>query len=340
MFMHKILFSAFLTLLIMSNVFIIPDCIANESFENKGYYSYRNKDYNSAIVYFNKALSINPLSEHLYVYRGNSWAEDKKYQYALQDYNKAIEINPYFYQAYYARGYLWSEIGNSSNAISDYTKAIDINKRYVSAYINRADLLKKTGQTSKALDDYTSGLKVTPDDPKLLIARGDIFLIFKQYDNAISDYSESIKIDSKNMRAFVARADTWYVINNYENAIKDYENAINIQPLNYESYNNLAWILSTCPDDKYRDGTRAILMANKALQIVLNSDNKDLLPIAYSTLAAAYAENNIFKNAIEYQSKAIQHAKNTGKGNINKYEAHMQLYIEKKPLRFHGETAR
>ena len=56
--------------------------------------------------------------------------------------------------------------------------------------------------------------------------------------------------------------------------------------------NNLAWVLATSPDDKLRDGKRAIELATKAAE-VSNYETPHVL----STLAAAYAETGDFEKA-------------------------------------------
>ena len=332
-FIHNKLTFLFLVIL---NLFFILGCQEDEALTKQGYKAYREGNYNKAIQYFDAALSANPYSIQSYLGRGNSWAEKKKYTKALKDYDQAIEIDPSFAQGYYARGYLWAEMGNISNAISDYTETIRLNPRYVSAYINRGNLLKKQGQATLALKDYTAVLALTPNDPGALRSRGYLLVTLERFDEAIIDYSRAIDIDPKHPHAFSWRAEAWYETENYEKAIHDCEKAIELQSVDSAPYNNLAWILATCPDAKYRDGERAVIMAKKALQMVQNSSTKDHLPDVYNTLAAAYAESHLFELAIQYQTKAILQAKAFHQVNVSGYEAHLKVYKEGKPLRLHG----
>jgi tetratricopeptide (TPR) repeat protein len=138
--------------------------------------------------------------------------------------------------------------------------------------------------------------------------------------------------------AFMSRA-KWRVNNgDYEKALSDYmviydildENGI--KPNHYwgfhlvQYYIQVAWLLSTCPNDSVRDGLRAIELAKKAIslygvdverielnQLVIEQKQKKygdwrndpvmgakLLQI----LAAAYAEAGQFENASDTQQKA------------------------------------
>ncbi|GGP36924.1 hypothetical protein GCM10009347_00980 [Shewanella algicola] len=70
------------------------------------------------------------------------------------------------------------------------------------------------------------------------------------------------------------------------------------------SLGNVAWILATCPEAEYRDGSRAILMSLKLLEKNQND------PTVLDNLAAGYAEIGDFNAAIDTQKKAIDALKN------------------------------
>ncbi len=64
----------------------------------------------------------------------------------------------------------------------------------------------------------------------------------------------------------------------------------------------LTWLLATCPDDKIRNGERALSLAQRLVSI-------DPRPGHLDTLAAAYAANGRFDDAIRTQNQAIEKLK-------------------------------
>src|SRR5439155_4840630 len=95
-----------------------------------------------------------------------------------------------------------------------------------------------------------------------------------------------------------------------------------IAPHSILTLNNLAWALSTCPDASLRNGARAIELAQKADQLAGGQN-----PILIRTLAAAYAENGRFNDAIETAQRAVQFALAQGDFALaSKLEKDLDLY--------------
>jgi hypothetical protein len=88
------------------------------------------------------------------------------------------------------------------------------------------------------------------------------------------------------------------------------------------TYNSGAWLLATYPDDKFRDGARAIELAIKACEL---TDYKDGGVV--DTLAAAYAESGDFKRAVTWEQKQAEHGVN------EEIVAHLKSFQSRKPWR-------
>jgi len=112
----------------------------------------------------------------------------------------------------------------------------------------------------------------------------------------------------------------------YDSAIADFVEAIRLDPRSAEAYNVRAWVWATCPDAKYRDGTRAIESASRACELSGWKDANDI-----DTLAAAYAEAGDFDAAVKWQTKA--NALYADAGDKATGQERLKLYRERKPYR-------
>jgi len=85
-----------------------------------------------------------------------------------------------------------------------------------------------------------------------------------------------------------------------DKAISDLNESIRLDSNGANSYNNLAWILATCPTDSVRNGKQAVQAATKACELTQWNNAHSL-----GTLAASYAETGDFDQAVKYQMQAM-----------------------------------
>ena len=111
----------------------------------------------------------------------------------------------------------------------------------------------------------------------------------------------------------------------YADAISDYDHAIKGNRKLAPAYDGKAWILSTCPDAQFRDGTEAVKLAKKAISI----DDRWQF---HETLAAAYAETGKFDDAVREEQAAIKSA-SAGFAQAAAMRARLALYQQNQPFR-------
>ncbi len=226
--------------------------------------------------------------------RGRRFLDNDKMDSAIWWFTYCIKENPLNADCYNARGISETKIKEFDKALDDFTQAIKIDPNKVESYYNRALVWEKMGKPDRAIKDYTI---------------------------VINKKSPHVKIGE----VYFRRSHLAYTCeNNVEKAISDLFRSIEINPSNYFSYNNLAWILSTYPEEKYRNGAKAVDLAIKALNL-----NKSAM--TYGGLAAAYAETGDFKKAIFYQTKAIDWL--TKRGETHSYNETLEFYKTNKPWR-------
>ena len=94
-------------------------------------------------------------------------------------------------------------------------------------------------------------------------------------------------------------------------------------PERIECLNNLAWLLATNPEADARDGKRAIELAARAAEATQHRN-----PGVLDTLAAAYAANGRYVDAVKYQQQAIALAPEQAQ---SEFRQRLQRYQEKTP---------
>ena len=93
--------------------------------------------------------------------------------------------------------------------------------------------------------------------------------------------------------------------------------------------NSIALVLATSQEGSIRNGAEAVELAQRVVQLSSLSD-----PAVRGTLAAAYAENGQFSNAVQTASNALELAtKQHNQPLAESIMAEIQLYEANEPLR-------
>ena len=256
---------------------------------------------------------------------------------ALEDVEEVLDILPTNVRAIELRGIVYTQQRELVSAIKDF-KLLSENDRSNQFYQRQlAMLYNADDQPSKAIRIYknllqqnpVSGIDGKPAQLQIFILQqrlaalrgaGNARLSVGDHDNAIDNYSEAIEISDQ---------------------IFDIEEAQGMEELSSIDegvLNNLAWVLATSPDEKLRDGERAIKLATQAAE---QTEFKEAYIL--STLASAYAETGDFDKAIEWIEKAIEVNQERGKdGTVGKertaeqresLQKEFDSYKEKEPWR-------
>jgi predicted DNA-binding WGR domain protein len=156
---------------------------------------------------------------------------------------------------------------------------------------DRLDNYLDRGKFAQALTEINKAIELYPDSGEYIGRRGWIHEQLGKYALARADYEQAVRLDGDGF-----------------------------------SLNNLAWILATAPAPEMRDAARALELALRACKGARWKD-----PSYLDTLAAAYANNGQFEEAIASLEKALVLEKGTqGKAELR---AHLKLYRAGQPYR-------
>ena len=114
----------------------------------------------------------------------------------------------------------------------------------------------------------------------------------------------------------------------FKEALELLETVLKARPDDLVTANNLAWILATCPDPAFRDGRRAVELAERVCKAT-----NHLVAIMLDSLAAAYAEVGRFPDAVAMARRALAMASRDPKAPTRELELRIKLYQMGKPYR-------
>jgi tetratricopeptide (TPR) repeat protein len=240
----------------------------------------------------------------------------ERYDDALKSFDRASELAPEAALPYQHRAELYQKKGDPEKAIEQLTKALELAPDSISTLLVRAGVYYEMKQTDRALEDIEKAIELQPQLVHPHLMRAEILATTERIDEAIEQlegllngkprkaidaFSRVLEEDSENFRVLLSRADAYLNIGEHEEAVADFERAITMEADDEHLLNNFAWVLATSPEDKLRNGKRAVELATKAAEKT-NFETPHIL----STLAAAYAETGDFENAKKWSAKSVE----------------------------------
>jgi tetratricopeptide (TPR) repeat protein len=268
-----------------------------------GQASLQSGDLDAALKDFDECLRLHPAGTEAYRGRGNTHYAKRDYDRAIKDYDEAIRLSPTDATTFVYRGISWEMQNDFDRALKDYDEAIRLDPRCGFAFLNRGDVWRTKRDYDKAIQSYSEAIRLDPKDAFAILSRANTRRLHKEFDKAVQDCDEAIRLHPNYSLAFLTRGEVHWEKKDYEQAFKDYDDAVRVEPRNETALNQLAWRLATCTEERYRNGVRAVSLAYDACEITQwkNANTID-------TLAAAYAEAELFDQAVRRQKQALEFA--------------------------------
>jgi tetratricopeptide (TPR) repeat protein len=273
----------------------------------------------------NKAIELNPDSPNAMTHKARILATQNKTEDALEQIEAALKLDPHSAGALLLRARIYQQAGDLKKAKLDVEHVLRSQPGQAQALQMRALLAAGTGDYKQAIEDMKLLVKAIPDSVELHMQLALFYTANKQTDQAVEAYNEILEKDKENWLAYRGRADAYLNVGKHAEAVADYDAALKLQPKNTGLLNNLAWVLATSPDDRLRDGKRAIELARQGCDL---TEYKQAHIV--STLAAAYAEAGDFDAAVKWSKQAVELGPEALKEQLGK---ELESYQAKKPWR-------
>lgn len=257
--------------------------------------------YDEALKSFDRAGELAPESTSLYQHRGDLYRQKGDLNKALEQLTKALELSPNSIATLLVRASVYYELKQPEKALSDIDAAIKLQPTLAQPHMMKAEVLAATNHLDQAIVHLEKLLQAAPTNELLLNRLGTFYLMANKPRKAIETASKILEKDPSNYSALRFRGDAYLNIGKHTEAIADFNKALAQKEDDDSLLNNFAWVLCTSPDDKLRDGARALKLATKAAEAT-GYDTPHIL----STLAAAYAETGDYENAVKWSQKSVE----------------------------------
>ena len=241
-----------------------PDCWMAHN--NLGIVLFQKGHVDDAIAHYQRTLQMAPENADADYNLGNAFLQKGEIDAALNHYQRAVAVIPKDPEIHLGLGNALWQKGNAKEAIGHYRKALELRPYYFDAHYNLGIVLLQKGEIDEAILHCRAALTIRPD----LAA-----------------------VHANLATALLAKGEI-------ADGIRQFEKTLEIAPRSVPALNNLAWIFATYSDPAFRDGTKALELAQEANEFSGRSN-----PLILRTLAAAHANAGQFSRAVEVGQLAL-----------------------------------
>jgi tetratricopeptide (TPR) repeat protein len=242
------------------------------AYELRGDRALESGKWDEAIATLKRGLTIAPDEPVLRHKLATALAMKGDTRGAIAQFEETIRRTPDYAKSHYSLALVFEGAGQSDRATAEFTRAIEIDPNYVEAHLQLAQLLRHTGRPAAALPHFEKVLQL---DPRVADGRyGDAMALvqLRRYADARGVLEEGVRVSPDHPAFAVA----------------------------------LARVLAAAPDDRVRDGARAMQL----LQAV-PAETQRTFDWGVAT-AMALAETGRFDQAIAVERQAVDIARHGG----------------------------
>ncbi|HUN80807.1 MAG TPA: tetratricopeptide repeat protein, partial [Phycisphaerae bacterium] len=254
-----------------------------------------------AIAEFEKAVQADPQLQSGYVQLGRALLKAGQIEPAHRALSEAIRLQPDSAEARLYLGDCFAAEGELDKAEEQFRESIRLRPGDYRRYYKYGTFLEKAGRSDEAIGEFSRALRLRPDNGLTLYEMGLTYLQLGRVQDALMRLSEALaaRPDMAQIRYQLACANM--LQKRVDVAMDFWRKAIQLEPHYVAAMTDLAWLLSTCEEDRYRRPVEGLRWATQACELTENRE-----PMALDTLAAALAARGRFAEAVEKEQKSIE----------------------------------
>ncbi len=230
----------------------------SEAAYSLGLAKFRLKDFETAVLHFQEALTINPDHDNARAAltnvakktfnEGNTSYKRGNLEEAIDSYRKVLTIDVNFYQAYYQIGVIETKMQNITGAIESYVKAIEINPNFYKGWFALGIAYNKNSDADNALVSFEKAVEVHPGYAKAYAEIGKIYVERKEFDQAEEVLKMATQVDPSYAKPFELLGMIYAEKEILDEAARYFELSVSLKPKNATAWYRLAQIYNQLSD--------------------------------------------------------------------------------------------
>jgi tetratricopeptide (TPR) repeat protein len=248
------------------------------AFEVRGAEALGKRRWPEAVDALRQALALAPDNAFTHLNLGTALFENGDAPGALAQFNEAVRLSPGLSKAHYGVGIVTEAAGRDADAIRAFTAAVDADPASLQAHLSLADAQRRNGRDADATAHYSAVIAASPSASSAHFGLAMALVRLRRFDQA---------------RDVLSRASATFAD----------------QP---GFAHALARVLAAAPDDRVRDGQRALAITERLL---MSQRTVELM----QTMAMVLAEVGRFDEAVLWQKNALA-AGGKRADNLSRYE--------------------
>lgn len=265
-----------------------------QTFESIGLRALDQRDWNEAAAQFRRGLAIEPENAALRHRLGTALYMRGEHAAARVEFERILRSSPEFARAHYSLGVLEAGEGRHPEAVQYFATAVRYQPDYTEARLRWAMSLRAMRRPGESLEQYERVLAVNP----------------------------------ANVEARTGQALALVQLGRFGDARDRLVDGVNAYPQERTYAHALARLLAAAPDDRVRNGSRALSLVQEVLR------NQQPTPDVGETMAMALAELRRYPEAIAIQKDLIAGGERAGAGDVvRRLQRNLALYERGQPCR-------
>lgn len=161
--------------------------------------------YEESLMFYDKAIAIDPNSEQCLYNRGTVYLNLRRYEQAIADYTLLTDKQTGLIDVYFNRAMAFYYIDKYDEAMNDFNYVITKDKTRYYAYFMRGNIYIAKSMYTAAVSDYTKAAVIKQDDAGIFYNRAVAYEYLGNDNKAIADYSKALELDASHQKAKAGR---------------------------------------------------------------------------------------------------------------------------------------